>query len=122
MSLRQRGGIAAMAGAPTVERCAIAAGAHSCVVRCMQVLIVNERGVTGEQTPLLPAFQLLIQMSRRKIIVDDSDDDVMLGVPSTASVLSPAAPAVGTFPPANGAGNLSYIRDSPFRMSCCYCA
>ena len=111
-----------MAGAPTVERCAIAAGAHSCVVRCMQVLIANERGVTGEQIQLLPAFQLLIQMSRRKIIVDDSDDDVMLGVPSSSSVLSPAAPAVGTFPPAHGAGNLSYICGSPLRMSCCYCA
>ena len=46
-------------------------------------------------------------MSRRKII-HDSGDDEMLGEPSSSSVLPPAAPAVGTFPPANGAGNLSY--------------
>ncbi len=109
LSLRHRGGIAAMAGTPTVGRCAIAAGAHPRVVTCISVLPEHERGVTGEQIPLLPAFQLHFQMSRRRIIVDDSDDDALLGVPSSSSVLSPAALAVGTFPPVNGAGNLSCI-------------
>ena len=61
-------------------------------------------------------------MGRRIIIDDDSDDDELLAVPCSSSLLSPAVPAVGNPPPANDAGNLSYHRVSPLRMSCCYLA
>jgi len=48
---------------------------------------------------------------------DDDDDDELLAVPHSFSLLSPAAPAVGTPPPANGAGNLSYYHVSPLGMN-----